>query len=75
MTETSGSPIEVQEREGGSGEEEGKMVLHLTSERETVVIGGPERLKEVRGESGEGDEREDGETGLSQSRRLVLKDT
>ena len=57
VTETNVSRIEVQEREGGSGEE-GKMALRPTSEMERVVTGAPER--EVRGESGEGDETEDG---------------
>ena len=62
MTGISGSQIEVRGRGGGSGEEEGKMAPHPTSERETVGVGAPEiMLREVRGESGEGEEREDGE--------------
>ena len=57
MTETNVSRIEVREREGGSGEEV-KTAPRPTSGMEMAVIGAPER--EVRGESGEGDETEDG---------------
>ena len=57
MTGTNGSQGEVREREGGSGE--GKMELHLTTVREMEIA----LEREVRGESGEVEDRETEEIG------------